>query len=54
MKVYFDNKLGITSTVKLGKNNMVDQFDRELQHYGGIEKVRVNMITSPCMWYISD
>lgn len=35
-------------------NNMVDEFDRELQDHGDVEKVRVNMITSPGMQYKSD
>ena len=60
IKVYFTDKLSVTSTVKLEKNmvnesnNMVDEFDRELQDHGDVEKVRVNMITSPGMQYKSD
>ena len=48
MKVYFKNKLGVTSTVELEKNNMNEEFVSKIQDNGGIEKVRVNMITSSC------
>ena len=48
MKVYFKNKLGVTSTVELEKNNTIEEFVSKIQDYGGIEKVRVNMITSSC------
>ena len=48
MKVYFKNKLGVTSTVELEKNNTNEEFVSKIQDYCGIEKVRVNMITSSC------
>ena len=48
MKVYFKNELGVTSTVELEKNNTIEEFVSKIQEYGGIEKVRVNMITSSC------
>ena len=48
MKVYFKNKLGVTSTVELEKNITIEKFVCKIQDYGGIEKVRVNMITSSC------
>ena len=46
MKVYFKNKLGITSTVELEKNDTIEEFFSKIQDNGGIEKARVNMITS--------
>ena len=46
MKVYFKNKLGVTSTVELEKKNTIEEFASKTQDNGGIEKVRVNMITS--------
>ena len=46
MKVYFKNKLGVISTVELEKNNTIEQFVSKIQDNGGIEKVRVNMITT--------
>ena len=48
MKVYFKNKLCITSTVELKKNTKIGEFVSKIQDNGGIEKVRVNMITSSC------
>ena len=48
MKVYFKNKLGVTSTVELEKNNAIEEFVNKIQDYGDIEKVRVNMITCSC------
>ena len=42
MKGYFKNKLGVIPTVELEKNNAIEKDN------GGIEKVRVNMITSSC------
>ena len=48
MKVYFKNKLDITSTVELEKNDTIEKFVSKIQDNGGIEKVRVNMITSSC------
>ena len=48
MKVYFKNKLGITSAVELEKNNTIEECVSEIQDNGGIEKVIVNMITSSC------
>ena len=48
MKVYFKNRLGITSTIGLEKNDTIKEFVSKIQHNGGIEKVRVNMITSSC------
>ena len=45
MKVYFKNKFGVISTVELEKNNTIEEL---IQDNGGIEKVRVNMITSSC------
>ena len=48
MKVYFKNKLGITSAVELEKNDTIEECVSEIQDNGGIEKVRVNMITSSC------
>ena len=38
MKVYFKNHLGVTSTVKLEKLNMIEEFDSKIQDNGGIEK----------------
>ena len=48
MKVYFKNNLGVTSTFELEKNNTNDQFVSKIQDHGGIEKVRVTLITSSC------
>ena len=48
MEVYFKNKLGVTSTVELEKNNTIEEFINKIQDNGGIEKLRVNMITSSC------
>ena len=48
MKVYFKNKLGVISTVELEKKNTIEEFVSKIQDNGGIEKVRVNMITSQC------
>ena len=48
MKVYFKNKLGVTSTVNLEKGNMIEEFVSKIQDDGGIEKVRVRMIISSC------
>ena len=46
MKGYFKNKLGVIPTVELEKNNAIEKFVSKIQDNGGIEKVRVNMITS--------
>ena len=48
MKVYFKNKLGVISAVELEKNSKIEEFVCKIQDNGGIEKVRVNMITSSC------
>ena len=48
MKVYLKNKLHVISTVELEKNNTIEEFVSKIQDNGGIEKVRVNMITSLC------
>ena len=48
MKVYFKNKLGVISKVELEKNNTIEAFVSKIQENRGIEKVRVNMITSSC------
>ena len=48
MNVCFKNKLGVTSTVEIEKNNAIKEFFSKIQDNGGIEKVRVNMITSSC------
>ena len=48
MKVYFKNKLGVISKVELEKNNTIEGFVSKIQENRGIEKVRVNMITSSC------
>ena len=45
MKGYFKNKLGVIPTVELEK---IEKFVSKIQDNGGIEKVRVNMITSSC------
>ena len=50
MKGYLKNKLGVVSSVELEKNNMIEEFVSKIQDNGGIEKVRVNMITSSCIW----
>ena len=44
----FKNKLGVISTVELEKKNMFEEFVSKIQDNDGIEKVRVNMITSLC------
>ena len=48
MKVYFKNKLGVISAIELEKNNTIEEFVSKIQDNGGIEKVRVNIITSSC------
>ena len=48
MKVYFKNNLGVISKVELEKNNTIEEFVSKIQENRGIEKVRVNMITSSC------
>ena len=48
MKVCLKNKLGVVSTVELEKSNTIEEFVSKIQDNGGIEKVRVNMITSSC------
>ena len=48
MKVYFKNKLGVISAVELEKNSKIEEFVCKIQDNGGIEKVRVNTITSSC------
>ena len=48
MKVYFRNKLAVISTVELEKKNTIEEFVSKIQDNGGIEKVKVNMITSSC------
>ena len=48
MNVCFKNKFGVTSTVEIEKNNAIKEFFSKIQDNGGIEKVRVNMITSSC------
>ena len=48
MKVYFKNKLCVISTVELEKKNTIEEFVSKIQDNSGIEKVRVNMITSSC------
>ena len=39
MKVYFENKLGVISTVELENNNATDKFVCKIQNNGGIEKL---------------
>ena len=39
MKVYFNNRLGVISTVELEKNNTIEDFVSKIQDNGGIEKV---------------
>ena len=47
MNVCFENKLGVTSIVELEKKKTIEKFvSNKIQNNGGIEKVRVNMITS--------
>ena len=41
MNVCFKNKLGVTSTVEIEKNNAIKEFFSKIQDNGGIEKVRV-------------
>ena len=36
MKVYFKNKLGVTTTVELEKNNTIEEFVSKIQDNGGI------------------
>ena len=48
MNVCFKNKLGVISTVELERNRTIEEFVSKIQDSGGIEKVRVNMITSSC------
>ena len=48
MKDYFKNKLDFTFTIK--KKNTTEEFVREIQDHGGVEKVRVKIITSSCNW----
>ena len=48
MKVYVKNKLGVIFTTELEKNNTIEEFVSKVQDNGGIEKVRVNTITSSC------
>ena len=48
MKVYFKNKVDVISTVELETKNTIEEFVCKIQDNGGIEKVRVNMITSSC------
>ena len=48
MKVCLKNKLGVVSTVELEKSNTIEEFVSKIQDNGGIEKVRINMITSSC------
>ena len=48
MKVYFENMIGVISTVELKKKNTIEGFVSKIQDNGGKEKVRVNMITSSC------
>ena len=48
MKVYVKNKLGVIFTTELEKNNTIEKFVSKVQDNGGIEKVRVNIITSSC------
>ena len=46
MKVYFKNKLGVTTTVELEKNNTIEEFVSKIQDNGGIEKVTVTAYLS--------
>ena len=39
MKVYFENKLGVISTVDLENSNTTDKFVCKNQNNGGIEKL---------------
>ena len=48
MTLCFKNKLGVISTVELERNSTIEEFANRIQDNGGIEKVRVNMITSSC------
>ena len=48
MKVYFKNKVDVISTVELETKNTIEEFVCKIQDNGGIEKVRVNTITSSC------
>ena len=38
MKIYYKNKLGVTSTVKLESNNTIEEFARVIQDHGVIKK----------------
>ena len=46
MKVYFKNKLVVSFTVELEKNKTIEDIVIKIQDDGGIEKVRLNVITS--------
>ena len=46
MKVYFKNKLGVSFRVELEKNKTIEDFVIKIQDDRGIEKVRLNVITS--------
>ena len=46
MNVCFENKLGVTPIVELEEKKTIEKFVSKIQNNGGIEKVRVNMITS--------
>ena len=48
MTLCFKNKLVVISTVELERNSTIEEFANRIQDNGGIEKVRVNMITSSC------
>ena len=48
MKLYSRNNLDVITTVELEKNNTIRKFVSKIQDNGGIEKVRVQMITSSC------
>ena len=48
MKPYSRNNLDVITTVEVGKNNTICKFVSKIQDNGGIEKVRVQMITSSC------
>ena len=48
MTLCFKNKLGVISTVELERNSTIEEFANRIQDNGGIEKVRVKMITSSC------
>ena len=48
MKPYSRNNLDVITTVEVEKNNTIRKFVSKIQDNGGIEKVRVQMITSSC------